>query len=127
MNDVRSLGQKAADVAAAWIGSWTFIIVFNTLLMIWILFNLNMGKCAVDPFPFILLNLMLSWMAGIQAPLIMISQNRQEEIQKKTIEDIASIARATLEIAAAVRDQLEEHSEMLEDIHDIQLEVHNES
>lgn len=111
-----TLGQKAADFAAAKIGSWGFLISFNAAMACWIAFNTYLGDKAFDPAPFIGLNLMLSWMAGVQAPLIMISQNRQEEVQRQTVESIADIGRATFEIAAATKDLLEEHSDMLEDL-----------
>lgn len=75
-----TLGQRVADKVATFGGSWTFIISFMTFLLIWIAFNafilLNKG---FDPYPFILLNLILSCLAALQAPVIMMSQNRQEE------------------------------------------------
>ena len=125
MNDNRTVGQKAADIAAAKIGSWGFIIAFNVLVLSWIVMNTLMGAKAIDAFPYILLNLLFSYIAGVEAPIIMISQNRQEEIQKQTIQDIANIGRATLEIAAAVREQLQEHTEMLEHIEDIHEDINN--
>jgi uncharacterized membrane protein len=73
-------GQKMADHVASFGGSWTFIISFGFFLFVWILLNtaflLNKGY---DPYPFILLNLILSCIAALQAPIIMMSQNRQEE------------------------------------------------
>jgi len=73
-------GQKIADKVAEFGGSWTFIISFLTFLVVWICVNvfffLNQG---FDPYPFILLNLILSCVAALQAPVIMMSQNRQEE------------------------------------------------
>lgn len=75
-----TLGQRVADKVASFGGSWTFIISFMVFLLIWIAFNafilLNKG---FDPYPFILLNLILSCLAALQAPVIMMSQNRQEE------------------------------------------------
>jgi uncharacterized membrane protein len=75
-----SRGQKMADHVASFGGSWTFIISFGFFLFVWILLNtaflLNKG---FDPYPFILLNLILSCIAALQAPVIMMSQNRQEE------------------------------------------------
>ena len=74
-----TLGQKLADKIAIFGGSWTFLIVFAVAICIWILTNsiILMHK-PFDPFPFILLNLLLSCLAAIQAPVIMMSQNRQE-------------------------------------------------
>ncbi len=69
-------GQRIADQIARYGGSWTFIFSFMALLSLWMLYNIETGK-AFDPYPFILLNLVLSCMAAIQAPVIMMSQNRQ--------------------------------------------------
>lgn len=75
-----TLGQRIADRVAAVGGSWRFIIGFGLFLMIWILVNvLVFSNRGFDPYPFILLNLLLSCLAAIQAPIIMMSQNRQEE------------------------------------------------
>lgn len=75
-----TLGQHLADKVATFGGSWTFIISFGTFLFIWILTNaLFLHEQGFDPYPFILLNLILSCIAAIQAPIIMMSQNRQEE------------------------------------------------
>lgn len=74
-----TLGQKAADKLASIAGSWYFIIVFMIFMFFWIVFNLYWLSKPVDPYPFILLNLLLSCLAAIQAPIIMMSQNRQEQ------------------------------------------------
>jgi uncharacterized membrane protein len=71
-------GQRLADKVAAFGGSWTFIIVFVAILVAWVVLNsLLLGRRAVDPYPYIFLNLMLSMLAAFQAPVIMMSQNRQ--------------------------------------------------
>lgn len=75
-----TLGQRVADKVAAFGGSWTFIIIFGSILVTWIVLNsliLAHSKAAFDPYPYILLNLFLSMLAAIQAPIIMMSQNRQ--------------------------------------------------
>lgn len=73
-----TFGEKAADKFAVLAGSWRFIIGFSFLLFIWIIINtVILQKKAYDPFPFILLNLLLSCVAALQAPIIMMSQNRQ--------------------------------------------------
>ncbi|MBP7184223.1 MAG: DUF1003 domain-containing protein [Saprospiraceae bacterium] len=75
-----SFSQRVADKVAAFGGSWTFIISFSLFICFWIVLNSVMYKsAAIDPFPFILLNLLLSCIAAFQAPVIMMSQNRQEE------------------------------------------------
>ena len=75
----RAFGVRAADAFAAFVGSWTFICGFCIVLAGWLLTNILLFSKAFDPYPFILLNLVLSCVAAIQAPLIMMSQNRQEE------------------------------------------------
>ena len=81
-----TFGQKAADKVASFAGSWKFIFIFIGFLIIWMVINLILSVFAFDPFPFILLNLLLSTLAAIQAPLIMMSQNRQEEKDRKRSE-----------------------------------------
>lgn len=73
--DTEKLGDKVADKLTEVAGSWSFIIVFTLFLILWILLNLYAFK-NVDPYPFILLNLVLSCVAALQAPIIMMSQNR---------------------------------------------------
>ena len=73
-----TLGQRAADTIAKFAGSWAFIFSFTGVLVLWMIVNAVLALKAFDPYPFILLNLVLSCVAAIQAPLIMMSQNRQE-------------------------------------------------
>jgi uncharacterized membrane protein len=73
-----TFGERIADTVAGFGGSWTFIIIFLTSLVIYAATNAVLGKSAWDPYPFILLNLFLSMLAAIQAPVIMMSQNRQD-------------------------------------------------
>lgn len=80
-----TLGQRAADKIAAFGGSWRFIISFGMVLAIWIMGNaIILGSKAFDPYPFVFLNLVLSCLAAIQAPIIMMSQNRQSEKDRLT-------------------------------------------
>lgn len=72
------LGERMADKLADVAGSWRFIIAFAVILFFWIFINVRMLQSPFDPYPFILLNLVLSCIAAIQAPIIMMSQNRQE-------------------------------------------------
>jgi CRP/FNR family cyclic AMP-dependent transcriptional regulator len=71
-------GERIADAVAKFGGSWSFIIAFGVVLVIYSGINVGLGKAAWDPYPFILLNLFLSMLAAIQAPVIMMSQNRQD-------------------------------------------------
>jgi len=80
IGDSITFGQRLADKVASFGGSWTFIISFGIFITIWILLNIFfLQSKSFDPFPFILLNLILSCIAALQAPVIMMSQNRQEE------------------------------------------------
>ena len=73
-----TFGERIADVVAGFGGSWTFIIIFMIVLIVYSAINVVLGRQAWDPYPFILLNLFLSMLAAIQAPVIMMSQNRQD-------------------------------------------------
>ena len=82
-----TLGQRAADTIAKFAGSWAFIFSFAGVLVLWMVINAILATKAFDPYPFILLNLVLSCVAAIQAPLIMMSQNRQEEKDRHRAEN----------------------------------------
>ena len=115
-------GQRSADKIAKFAGSWAFIFAFTAVLIIWMVGNVLLAKRAFDPYPFILLNLVLSCVAAIQAPLIMMSQNRQEEkdrrraendykVNLKTeimIEDLYDKVNAILARQSALEKQLQE-------------------
>jgi uncharacterized membrane protein len=79
LNKKITFGQKASDKLAEVAGSWYFIGGFGLFMLFWIIFNIYWLSQPVDPYPFILLNLVLSCLAAIQAPIIMMSQNRQEQ------------------------------------------------
>lgn len=82
-----TLGQRAADAIAKFAGSWAFIFSFTGGLVLWMVITTVLATRAFDPYPFILLNLVLSCIAAIQAPLIMMSQNRQEEKDRRRAEN----------------------------------------
>ena len=82
-----TFGQRAADTIAKFAGSWAFIFSFAGVLVLWMVINAILATKAFDPYPFILLNLVLSCVAAIQAPLIMMSQNRQEEKDRHRAEN----------------------------------------
>ena len=86
-NEKCTLGQRAAYAIAKFAGSWAFIFSFTSVLLLWMVVNTILAADAFDPFPFILLNLVLSCVAAIQAPLIMMSQNRQEEKDRRRAEN----------------------------------------
>jgi len=86
--EVMTKGQKISDKVALFGGSWKFIIFFGIVLAFWITYNsLALGKASFDPYPYILMNLILSCIAALQAPIIMMSQNRKEEIDRKRAEN----------------------------------------
>jgi len=95
-----TFGQKLADRVAAFGGSWTFIVAFFTFILLWMSVNIwFLTIQPFDPFPFILLNLILSCLAAIQAPIIMMSQNRQEQKDRQRAEhDYKINLKAELEI-----------------------------
>ena len=108
-DDNRTFGERVADKVAAFGGSWTFIIIFASVLISWVILNslilLNKG---FDPYPYILLNLFLSMLAAIQAPIIMMSQNRQSAKDRQTAEhDYEINLKAELEICA-IQEKLDE-------------------
>lgn len=112
-----TLGQKAADKIAAFGGSWPFIIIFCITLVSWIVLNIVILKSKpFDPYPFILLNLVLSCLSAIQAPIIMMSQNRQTEKDRMT---------AANDYLVNLKSEI-----VVEDLHkkiDVLLEQHEES
>ena len=105
LDDDASFGQVAADAVARFGGSWTFIGLFALVLVSWIVLNsyllLRQGHKPFDPFPYILLNLFLSMLAAIQAPVILMSQNRQGEKDRMTAQNDYEVnLKAELEIMA---------------------------
>ena len=96
----RTLGEKLSDGLAKFGGSWSFLISFGFVLLVWMAINALMGDArAFDPYPFILLNLVLSCIAAIQAPIIMMSQKRQEEKDRlRSSNDYQVNLKAELEI-----------------------------
>ena len=95
----KTFGQKAADKLTRSAGSWTFILSFIALLVLWILTNIYAWVNAWDPYPFILLNLALSCLAALQAPIILMSQNRSSQRDRQRSEyDYAVNRKAEREI-----------------------------
>ena len=98
-SDGLTAGQRIADTVASNMGSWRFIIIQSAILLIWIVLNVTAYVQQWDPYPFILLNLALSFQAAYAAPFIMMSQNRQQDIDRKAAEtDYQINVKAELEI-----------------------------
>ncbi len=103
-----STGQKAADWITRWAGSWTFIISFGIFLLLWMTVNVSwliFGRIW-DPYPFILLNLVLSCIAAIQAPIILMSQNRQMERDRSRAEYDYAVNRKSEREISQIQRQL---------------------
>lgn len=127
-----TLGERLADRIATFGGSWAFLILFGVFIALWIGMNLVVlfWRPAVDPYPFILLNLMLSCLAAIQAPVIMMSQNRQEAKDRlRSQHDYQVNLKAELEIRHLNEkiDHLLSHQwERLVQIQEVQIELLSE-
>ncbi|MCC6726346.1 MAG: DUF1003 domain-containing protein [Saprospiraceae bacterium] len=120
-------GQRIADKVATFGGSWAFIITFCVILVCWIVVNIILASKAFDPYPFILLNLILSCIAALQAPVIMMSQNRQEEKDRQRAEnDYMVNLKAEIEIRnlhQKINLLMEEQFQTLIDIQRYQVEL----
>jgi len=126
--EVLSRGQSISDTVASFGGSWKFIISFSVILSVWILFNtLSPSRDEFDPYPFILMNLVLSAIAALQAPIIMMSQNRKEEKDRKRSEnDYLINLKAELELRSLHQKidlLLEEQIKVLFESQAMQLEI----
>jgi uncharacterized membrane protein len=126
-----TIGERLADQIADFGGSWTFIISFGTFILVWVLINtVVLLVRPFDPYPFILLNLFLSCLAAVQAPIIMMSQNRQEARDRLRSEnDYRVNLKAELEIRHLHEkiDHLLQHQwQRLAEIQEIQIELMNE-
>jgi uncharacterized membrane protein len=126
--DKRTLGERLSDHLASFGGSWIFIITFGVLLAVWIAFNRAKGSAeAFDPYPFILLNLILSCLAAIQAPIIMMSQKRQEAKDRlRSLNDYQVNLKAELEIRhlhEKIDHLINKQWQRLTEIQQLQLEI----
>ena len=126
-----TLGERMADRLADVGGSWGFIITFGAFLVVWIIINtVVLATRAVDPYPFILLNLVLSCLAALQAPVIMMSQNRQEAKDRRRAQhDYQVNLKAELEIRhlhEKMDYMLKQQSQRLFEIQEIQIDLMEE-
>ncbi len=102
----KSTSQKFADIFTSFLGTWKFIFIFSGFLLFWIIINLCFIK--TDPYPFILLNLVLSCVAALQAPVIMMSQNREADRERKRNQNDYKIDLKSELILEVLYDQMEE-------------------
>ncbi|WP_413736997.1 DUF1003 domain-containing protein [Sodalis sp. RH21] len=127
----RTLGQRLADRITAIIGTWTFIIIQSIIIAAWCGYNLTVGKSGFDPYPFILLNLFLSFQAAYTAPAIMMSQKREGEVDRFRAEIASNVnVKSDLEmyalhdkidylegdIVSSIKEQLAQITKQLEEI-----------
>lgn len=124
----RTFGERVADGMASFGGSWAFILSFFGFILLWIAANIWMWRNgAPDPYPFILLNLILSCLASLQAPVIMMSQNRQEvRDRERAMADYQINLKAELEIRhlhEKIDHLLQHHSQRLLEIQEIQVDL----
>jgi uncharacterized membrane protein len=108
------VGQNLADKVAALVGSWRFIIIQSILLISWILYNIFApAKSQFDPYPFVFLNLMLSFQAAYTAPVIMMSSNRKEEIDRQRSIDIHNLSEEDHKRLQTLLQHLDKHFDLL--------------
>lgn len=123
-----TFGQRVSDKLAEFGGSWTFILSFGAFMAFWVVLNvIFLSSRAFDPYPFILLNLILSCLASLQAPIIMMSQNRQEDRDRRRADNDYKVnLKAELEIRH-LHDKMDyllhEHATRLMEVQEIQLEL----
>ncbi|SEP73248.1 Uncharacterized membrane protein [Faunimonas pinastri] len=131
-DEKRTLGDRLADGIATFGGSWYFLISFGVVLAVWMAINVIAGATrAFDPYPFILLNLVLSCLAAVQAPIIMMSQRRQEEKDRmRSLNDYQVNLKAELEIRhlhEKVDHLINRQWQRLAEIQQIQMEIMQEA
>lgn len=123
----RTLGERLSDGLATFGGSWTFLIFFTLVLTGWIAINSIIGNGAFDPYPYILLNLLLSCVAAVQAPIIMMSQKRQEAKDRlRSLNDYQVNLKAELEIRhlhEKIDHLISRQWERLAEIQELQIEL----
>ena len=119
IEDKETIGEKIADSVASFGGSWTFIITFAVIMIVYATANVLLDKKAWDPYPFILLNLFLSMLAALQAPVIMMSQNRQDKKDRVRSEmDFEVNRRAELEVRGVLQ-RLSQQDERIGDLEEL--------
>ena len=114
LEEVRTPGQRAADRVASIMGSWRFIVIQSLLMAVWVALNVAGWIRGWDPYPFVLLNLVLSLQAAYAAPIIMMSQNRQAERDRIEAHNDYSINQKAEEEVRAILDHLVSQAEALQ-------------
>lgn len=117
IEEKKTTGQRAADIVASVVGSWKFLIIQSCILALWIILNVIAYIHHWDPYPFILMNLVLSLQAAYTAPIIMMSQNRQNERDRLEAHNDYQINQKTEEEVRAILSHLEAQNIALKEIH----------
>ena len=113
-----TLGQRAAEVVAQAVGSWTYIVVQSAIIVLWSILNVIAWSRHWDPYPFIFLNLVFSIIGAYTAPLIMMSQNRQDEIDRMDAHNDYLVNQKTEEEIHLIMDHLDAQDTALQMIYD---------
>jgi len=116
--EVRTFGQRSAENIAEFVGSWKFIIGQSVLLSIWVILNLVGMAFKWDPYPFILMNLLLSLQAAYTAPMILMSQNRQNEKDRRILYGDYVLDKKMSKVVLEMADQLDVHEVKLDEVKD---------
>jgi uncharacterized membrane protein len=119
IDEQKTFGQKVADIVAKNMGSWKFIIIQSIIFLFWVILNVTAYINHWDPYPFILMNLVLSLQAAYAAPVIMMSQNRQNERDRVEAKNDYLINQKAEEEVRAILDHLLAQNEALSSIHQI--------
>lgn len=109
----KTFGQKAADILTKWAGSWTFIILVGIFIFAWIYLNITAYVKQWDPWPFIILNLCLSCLAALQAPVILMSQNRESQKDRLRAQYDYAVNRKAEKEIQQIQTQLREIKQIL--------------
>ncbi len=112
----RTLGQKSADWLTAFVGSWTFIALLFIYIFLWIALNLVGWFYHWDPWPFIILNLTLSCLAAVQAPIILMSENREAQRDRRRAERDYFVDKRTMKEILNMQDDLDEIKQMIREL-----------
>lgn len=113
----KTLGGKAVDYLTNWVGSWHYIIILTAFLLLWIIINTSffLSNKSWDPYPFILLNLVIAAIAAIEVPIILMSQNKQEKHDSAREEYDYAVNRKAEKEIREIREQLNRIEEKLEE------------
>ncbi len=129
LHDERTLGERVADAVARFGGSWPFIFIFVGLIFGWMLVNTVflarvLGHKQLDPYPYIALNLMLSAVAGLQAPIIMMSQNRASARDEALAGHHYEESQKAEQILGTLHGLLQANTDLTQQVHDLTVQIH---